>query len=131
YLRDQKDYPIGADVTERMHVKKYFKPVPANLQGKALGNFPNFIPKTDEPNYQSHPELVESLKGKPYYIMEKCDGSSTTVFKYNGELRVCSRNYELLPDEENGYWQLVKRYNLTDVLPECMAIQFETCGPRI
>lgn len=32
---------IGEDMTEQLGVTKYHKPVPANLQGKAIGDFPS------------------------------------------------------------------------------------------
>lgn len=124
---------IGSDCTEMLGVTKYHKPVPPNLQGIAKGNFPDFIPKTDEPNYQNEEGQagIEKLKGKPYYITEKADGSSTTAFKYKGEFGLCSRNWELERDENNGYWKIAIRYNLEEVLPEGIAIQWETCGPKI
>lgn len=122
---------LGADITQLMGVTKYFKPVPANLQGKAKGDFPGFIPKTDELNYQSHGDLVDALQGKSYYITEKADGSSTTAYKYKGEFGICSRHYDLLPDENNGYWQVAAKYQLQERLPEGYALQWETCGPKI
>ncbi len=124
---------IGRDMTAWYGVTKYHKPVPANLQGKAKGPFPSFIPKTDEPNYQNMEgqEYVEKLQGKPYYITEKADGSSTTAFKYKGEFGVCSRNWELEYDENIGYWQISDKYKLKELLPEGIAIQWETCGPKI
>lgn len=122
---------IGEDVTERYNVTKYVKPVPANLQGKVIGEFPGFIPKTDEPNWQRVPEMVEELRGKSYYITQKCDGSSTTAFKYKGNFGLCSRNWELEPSESNGYWKIARKYDLENRLPEGIAVQFETCGPKI
>lgn len=122
---------IGTDLTEEYGVRKYFKPVPANLQGKAKGEFPNFIPKTDEPNFQAVPQLLEMMKGIPYYITEKIDGSSTTAYKYKGEFGVCSRNWEIERDENIGYWTLAIKHKLEERLPEGYALQWETCGPKI
>ena len=124
---------LGTDITSLMGVTKYHKPVPPGLQGKMIGEFPSFIPKTDEPNYQNAEgqEMMELLKGRPYYITEKCDGSSTTAFKYKGHFGICSRNWELARDETNGYWQIAKKYELEENLPEGYALQWETCGPRI
>lgn len=124
---------LGTDVTQYLGVTKYHKPVPPNLQGKMVGEFPGFIPKMDEPNYQNAEgqEYLEKLDGKPYYITEKCDGSSTTAFRYKGKFGVCSRNWELERDENNGYWQMAIKYQLESNLPEGYAIQWETCGPGI
>ena len=125
------DHWLGKDVTEFFGVKKYVKEIPANLACKAKSYFPSFIPKTDEPNYQSSDPLIELLKGHPYFISEKADGSSTTAYQWKGQFGVCSRNLELIEDPNNGYWQIANEYNLKENLPEGYAIQWETCGPKI
>lgn len=122
---------VGTDVTAACGVTRFFKPIPVNLQGLMKGPFPSFIPKPDELNYQRHGELVQALHGKAYYITEKADGSSTTVFKHYGHFGLCSRNLQLMPDENNGYWQVAKKYNVEEKLPEGYALQWETCGPKI
>jgi len=122
---------VGDDLTGWAGVTKYHKPVPAHLQGNPKGLFPGFIPKTDEPNYQREPDLVAALMGKPYYITEKCDGSSTTAYRYHGQFGVCSRNLELQRNESNGYWKVALKYNLEELLPEGISLQWETCGPGI
>jgi len=121
----------GEDVTEQYGVRKYIKPVPESLQGTAKGAFPGFIPKTDELDWQRVPEMVKELKGKPYYISQKCDGSSTTAYKWHGVFGICSRNWELEKEEENGFWKVAQKYDLENRLPEGMALQWETCGPKI
>lgn len=124
-------FPIGTDVTDHLGVLKYHKPVPAHLQGTHKGEFPSFMPKTDEPNYQGCPELVDALVGKPWYMTEKCDGSSTTAYRYKGNFGLCSRNWELERDETNGYWKVALAHRLEETLPEGIALQWETCGPGI
>lgn len=122
---------VGRDITVENGVTKYHKPVSPHLQGIAKCDFPSFIPKTDEPNYQRYPELVESLVGKPWYMTEKADGSSTTAYKRNGEFGICSRNLELVRNPDNGYWKVAEKYKVEEKLPEGIAIQWETCGPGI
>jgi RNA ligase (TIGR02306 family) len=122
---------VGLDITMPLGVRKYYKPVPVNLEGKVIGDFPSFIPKTDEPNYQRVQKQIDMLIGHPYYITEKCDGSSTTAYKQDGELYVASRNWMLAYDENNGYWKVAEKYNLRELLPEGVALQWETCGPKI
>ncbi len=122
---------VGDNLTGWFGVTKYYKPVPANLNGMAKGLFPQFIPKTDEPNYQRELDWVDALVGMPYYITEKADGSSTTAFKYKGEFGVCSRNLELKRNEDNGYWKVAIKYGVEEKLPEGVAIQWETVGPGI
>ena len=70
----------GDDVTEQLGVVKYEPPVPAQLSGKVKGNFPSFIPKTDEERIQNLKKYVGKLQGKAVYITEKLDGSSFTCF---------------------------------------------------
>lgn len=132
-MPQQTGTDLGFDCTELLGVTKYHKPVPSNLQGKAKGDFPSFIPKTDEPNYQNSEgqEYIEKLMGQPFYITEKADGSSTTAFKYKGQFGLCSRNWELERDENNGYWKVAIQYELESRLPEGYALQWETCGPKI
>jgi RNA ligase (TIGR02306 family) len=125
------DLQVGEDVTEHCGVTKYHKPISPHLQGVAKGDFPSFIPKTDEPNFQRYPELVQSLIGKPWYMTEKADGSSTTAYKRNGEFGICSRNLELVRNPDNGYWKVAEKYKVEEKLPEGIAIQWETCGPGI
>lgn len=122
---------IGKDMTCEYGVHKYYKPIPAHLQGTAKGFFPDFIPKTDELNYQRHSQLIDNLVGKPWYMTEKADGSSTTAYKWKGNFGICSRNLELERNEENGYWKVALKYNVEEKLPEGIAIQWETCGPGI
>jgi len=124
-------FELGQDLTELFGVTKYQKPIPIGLQGDVEGEFPQFIPKTDEPNYQTNGDFIKDLIGKPYYISEKCDGSSTTAYKYKGKFGVCSRNWELKRDENNGYWKIALKYDLENTLPEGIALQWETCGPNI
>ena len=123
--------PIGTDCTLHFGVIKYHKPVPVHLQGIVRGNFPDFIPKTDEPCYQRNYKLVEALEGKPYYVTEKCDGSSTTAYRYMDKFGVCSRNLDLEMSDSNGYWQVALNHGLQEKLPEGIALQWETCGPGI
>ena len=94
----------GEDVTDILHIEKYEKPMP-NINPRsgmrAKGNFPMFIRKTDEVRIQSAPELLDQLRGKPYYITQKLDGTSGTFFKYNGKFGVYSRNLELKDPTKN------------------------------
>jgi RNA ligase (TIGR02306 family) len=122
---------IGDDIASKIGCEKHNKPLPANMSGDALGNFPSFIPKTDEPNFQSVPQLVSVLVGQPYYITEKEDGSSATCYKYEGHFGCCSRNLEMKDTPTNAIWQIARKYDLENKLTEGMAIQFECVGPGI
>jgi len=122
---------IGTDYTQAAGVKRFLKPIAASLAADAKGDFPWFLRKTDEPNWQKVPQSVELLQGKGYYITEKADGSSTTAYMRAGQFGLCSRNLELKESANNGYWQVANHYGLKENLPDGYAIQWETCGPKI
>jgi RNA ligase (TIGR02306 family) len=123
------DGQIGDDVTEAAGVTKYEKPIPTCLAGEIYGNFPSFIPKTDEPNFQSVPDMVAALKGQPYYATVKVDGSSGTAYRKDGHFGVCSRNWELKETEGNAFWRCMTEPWRS--IPEGYAVQFEVAGPGI
>jgi hypothetical protein len=52
---------IGTDMTKALGVTKYEKPIPAGSVD-ILGNFPTWISRTDEDNFQRVPELVERMR---------------------------------------------------------------------
>lgn len=128
------DAKVGDDLTEALGVTKYTKPVPATMRGEMMGAFPDFIPKTDEPNFQTVPELVARMGLDDWYATEKVDGTSCTAWVDGHGLHVCSRNWELREFTASGtgniYWQTARKYNL-EKLPEGMALQFEVVGPGI
>ena len=107
------------------------------------GNFPSFVPKTDEERVQNlDDEYVTKIKDIEFEITEKRDGTSCTVF-YAPSMRpddpvgVCSRNFEL-KDMPSTYWDVVHKFKLDEKLKEwCslghpdIAIQGEITGPGI
>jgi RNA ligase (TIGR02306 family) len=122
---------IGMDITEAEAVTRYVKAVPAQLEGDALGAFPSFIPKTDEPNFQGVPWMVEALLGHPYYVTEKADGSSATIYRRGDHFGCCSRNWEYQKSDQQSVWRIAAMYELEKRLPDGVAIQFELVGPKI
>lgn len=125
----------GTSVANQLGVTKYEKPIPASMGGDAVGAFPSFIPKTDEPNFQAVPELVEKMADGNWYAAEKADGTSCTAWVDWGDgLHVCSRNWELreftASGAQNMYWRAARKYGL-ERLPYGVALQFEVVGPGI
>jgi RNA ligase (TIGR02306 family) len=126
-----QDGEVGADITNLEGVTKYEKPLPLSIGGDMEGNFPSFVPKTDEPNFQGVKHMLDNLKGKSFVATVKCDGSSGTFIKHEGKQYACTRNYTMKDVEGCLVWHLVKKYGLQDKLPEDFAIQFEMIGPKI
>lgn len=121
----------GFDCTELLGIVKFEKQIPVHLQGMIKGNFPYFIPKTDEERIQNCKWLLEKYKDSEFYVTEKLDGTSATFYKNDGIFGVCSRNMELEYSPGNTYWEISKQLKLSDNLPEGIAIQGEIIGPSI
>lgn len=114
-----------------MGVERYSKPIPANLAGEVVGDFPTqYASKTDEDRLENFPQLFDKFVGKEVYVSEKLDGSSAT-FINDGSLHVCSRNLELKDTEKNTMWNIARRYDLVNRLPKGYALQAETVGEGI
>lgn len=132
------DY-IGRDVTEVLGIQKWEPPIPAQLQGTMKGNFPHFIPKTDQERCQNlRKEIFEEHKDEIYEVTLKLDGSSMTVYVKNGEVGVCSRNIDLIETEGNSFWKAARDQNIVEALAsisedkgEEYAIQGELIGEGI
>jgi tRNA-binding EMAP/Myf-like protein len=131
-LEGAPDGKVGTDLTELLGVTKYSKPIPAGMGGDAVGAFPSFIPKTDEPNYQTI-DWQALMDNSAWYASEKADGTSCTVWNDDG-LHVASRNWELREYTASGaanlYWETAKKYDWTK-LPEGVAAQFEIIGGKV
>ena len=151
----------GYDCTEYLGIQKWEAPIPAQLQGQAAGTFPtSLIPKTDQERIQNcfgeiqkrakrfatekvwnaetqtleeHPvEVPADFKEPTYEVTMKLDGSSCTIFRWENELRVCSRNLELKINEENKdntFVAMALKY--ADGIPDGFAFQGEVMGPGI
>ena len=140
------DRNIGDDVTSVLRVE-HFDEIQEQMRamldtrtrstGKREGNFPTFIPKTDEERIQNLADWPEKLKGIRWEVTEKNDGSSMTVFfapgvRPDSPFGVCSRNFELKRDETNAWWEAAIRYGLEAKLRAYgrdIAIQGELVGP--
>lgn len=129
----------GTNVTETLGIQKWEPPIPAQLQGTMKGNFPHFIPKTDQERCQNlRKEIFEEHKGETYEVTTKLDGSSMTVYVKDGEIGVCSRNIDLKETECNSFWKAAREQNIVEALArisedkgEEYAIQGELIGEGI
>ena len=156
-VKEQEEF----DLTELLGIQKWEAPIPAQLQGQAAGTFPtSLIPKTDQERIQNcfadiqkkakrfatekvWNEELQVLEERPvvipadfkeptYEVTMKLDGSSMTIFRWEGELRVCSRNMELKINEENaGNSFVAMALKIGDRIPDGCAVQGELMGPGI
>ena len=125
----------GADITEFLNIKKWEKPINAQLAGVCKGNFPTLIPKTDQERVQNLKKEVGAAQGMVFEVTEKLEGSSMTVYMINGEFGVCSRNMDLKRDENNSFWKVAIELDLEAKMREAemddVAIQGELVGPGV
>lgn len=118
----------GSDLTELLEIQKYEKPIPAQLSGTVKGNFPSFVPKTDQERIQN---LKESDLDGYWEVTEKLEGSSMTCYLNNDEFGVCSRNLDLKFDENNAFWSTALKYDIEGKMRSIggnFAIQGELIG---
>jgi RNA ligase (TIGR02306 family) len=128
---------VDMDVTEVLGIKKWERPMNAQLAGMARGNFPSLIPKTDQERVQN---LVGEIRAafdikSEFEITEKLEGSSMTVYLIDGVFGVCSRNLDLKETEGNAFWATARELDIEGKMREIpdgdWAIQGELIGPGI
>ena len=128
----------GDDVTEFLGIQKWERPLPTQLQGQAKGNFPSFIHKTDQERCQNlQKNIFVDWKDLEWEISLKLDGSSLTGYYNNGETGICSRNLELMDNDENSGNSFIQTFNssgLKDAIKSIgrnVAVQGEMMGEKI
>jgi RNA ligase (TIGR02306 family) len=126
----------GTDVSDILNIKKWEAPIPAQLVGEIRGGFPGFLRKTDQERVQNLVSTLEVWKnaGFTWEVTEKLDGSSMTVYSYNGDVGVCSRNIDLKENETNSFWNTARNAGIIDkikALGRNIAIQGELIGEGI
>ena len=117
--------PVGTDCTEHLKVTKW-EPVQTMAGGQPKGNFPEYIPKTDETRVQILQPLLDQFAGTRCYITEKLDGSSITIWRLDGELHVASRNLQM---KSGTFWDVAQMY--AEHVEEGFALQGELIGPGV
>lgn len=124
---------LGEDVTDLLNVQKWEPPISPQLAGQVRGVFPtSLIPKTDQERIQNCFEEIVAKGDVTYEVTLKLDGTSCTIFRWEDELRVCSRNLELKVNEENKDNTLVAvALKIADRIPNGFAFQGELMGPGI
>ena len=128
----------GDDVTEFLGIQKWERPLPTQLQGQAKGYFPSFIRKTDQERCQNlQKNIFVDWKDLEWEISLKLDGSSLTGYYNNGETGICSRNLELMDNDENSGNSFIQTFNssgLKDAIKSIgrnVAVQGEMMGEKI
>lgn len=129
-------YSVDDDFSIFFGVKKYEKPIPAQLAGMVAGNFPTWFPKTDQERIQN---CYKQIPPGPFYVEEKMEGSSMTVYRDTEKKGITSRNLDLKLDQEgNTFVDVAKASGIFEAfdgvlefLDAKIAIRGELLGPGI
>ncbi len=131
---------VGTDLTSVLGVDKYDPPVNITVMGNVKGNFPSFIPKTDQERIQNCFDFYQQkYRDHRFEVSLKLDGSSCTLFYVNrpeNPFGICSRNYELKLDDESSFIDIAQKLKST-IEEYCqkhqreLAFQGELMGPKI
>lgn len=126
----------GQDVTQILGIVKYDPPIPAELAGVAIGNFPSWGRKTDQERVQNLVDAVEKeiSDGSEFEITIKLDGTSMSIGRRNDEIVVCSRNLSLsLEQTGNTMVEIAKSKKILENISnfDNIMISGELCGPGI
>jgi hypothetical protein len=110
--------------------------------------FPSFIRKTDEDRIQLFPNACDQWKDILFDVTEKLDGQSATyfcipnprkgLFRKKWLFGVCSRNFQLLKEDNSSYWTIAKQEGMKELMVKyCsfynrgLIIQGEIIGSKI
>jgi RNA ligase (TIGR02306 family) len=131
------------DFSQVLGVTKWEPPeLPANLAGQVEGVFPPWMRKSDQERCQNISRTIfDHNTDSSYEVSMKLDGSSCTTFVKDGEVGVCSRNFQLKINEENSDNNFVSTF-LNSKLDQALlafhndtgrniAVQSELLGPGI
>jgi len=122
----------GLDLTQILNIIKYEPPIPPELSGKVIGQFPSFIRKTDEERIQNFSDEYQEMRKFRYFASEKLDGTSCTMY-FNQKFGICSRNLELA-EGDTTQWKLAREFGLISKLENLgrnIALQGEIIGEGI
>ncbi len=129
-------YDSCDDLSNVFGVKKYEKPIPAQLAGMCRGNYPAWLPKTDQDRVQN---CFNKMSGT-FYFEEKLEGSSMTIYHDGEKVGVTSRNIDLVLEQEgNTFVDVAKASGLMELLVKYaeenqntqVAVRGELIGPNI
>lgn len=134
----ERQYKEKANRIKNPILRVIYKHIPfigkwSKLKASQAG-FPSFLHKTDEVRVQNIPFIFEQFKSVVCYVTEKLDGQSVTFAIYENKFYVCSRNFQILYDNGQSYWNVAKIYEIKKKLKKLkrnICIQGEIIGSKI
>jgi len=132
---------IGIDLTDFIGIKKYVEFVYQPRGGNRLRSpnmnlipFPVFLKKTDQTRIQNLSRFITQYADIEFEITEKLEGSSITVYHFNGKSGICSRNFQLVDLTFQMEHALIQDLDILSKITnskENIALQGEIIGPGI
>ncbi len=124
----------GDDLTDALGVARYEPAMPPGSDD-LRAPFPSRVPRTDEMRVQSMPAVLDELRGLPYVVTMKYDGTSATylVDPDDGAFHACGRNWSIR-EGDSVYWRVARGLDLEAKLRAWggrYALQGELCGPGL
>jgi RNA ligase (TIGR02306 family) len=124
-IKPVSEFPEGIP-----NIVKFDPPLPAGLEGSVEGQFLyDFAPKTDAERIQNLGRVLKEINSHEWIATEKIDGTSTTIVNDNGEIRICSRNWEI--SRPSARFDLADKLDLVNKLPINHTLQGEYFGENI
>jgi len=125
---------VGLNLTEILGIRKYEKVLP--MTQDALGDFPSFIPKTDEIDIENIPSFLQRFKELTFYASEKIDGclDEKTLIKtelgfktireiYKNQYKGNIRSFDLFKSKE--IWTKIRNYLIRENEPSTQWFELE------
>jgi len=124
------------DLTSLIGIHKYESPLCVGNPLKWIDRiaFPSFFHKTDQTRIQNVPHYITTYGEVEFEVTEKLEGSSLSVFFFNGSFGVCSRNFQLQLHNDTGVVKYIKEIKIKEKLENFgkdIALQGELIGPSI
>ena len=168
-VKDKNYSDIGKDLTEVLGVKKHdpqlakekedlentktkvpkwlmdmwwFRWIYFKLNPKNKGSWPNWVEHTEEYRIQVCARLLMNHFNEEWYITEKIDGQSLSVFTYFKKVwgfkkkmfGVASRTVWRKKEDNSDWWEVTRKLKLKDILMKIetpILCQAENMGPKI
>lgn len=128
----------GDEVTDLLGIIKWEPVMHASLAGRAKGNFPHFLVKTDSERIENFFKYFKKdYSSHEWEVTTKLDGSSFTAYYHEGVFGVCSRNLDLIETDGNSFWIAARKNKLPEKMASMaadigdFAIQAELMGPGL
>jgi len=119
---------------------KWFRKLREKLIKPEKMKYPTYLSKTDEERIQNIPQMLTQYKDKLFYVTEKIDGQSLTLYKHGNKYGVGSRNWILLKEDNSSWWTIANNIKYKEVLnsifkyyssAKTIILQGEILGPNI